>query len=64
MLHKGSKIVYMRDSIKNLSFLSYHSLTYDFWEKKCTSEEKSTSDLSLLQFKISKKSKHAFKQFT
>ena len=64
MLHKGSKIVYMRDSINNLSFLSYHSLTYDSERKNVLLKKRVLLTVSLLQFKILKKSKHAFKEFT
>ena len=41
---KTARLYIMKDSINNLSFLSYHLLTYRLRVKKITYEKKLTSD--------------------
>ena len=49
IFYKNGKNVYMRDSINNLSFFSFHFLTYDSERKKLTSEKKLSSDCKPLK---------------
>ena len=59
--YKNGKIVYKRDSVNNLSFLSYHFQTYDS-ETKLSSEKELTSDCKPITTSNLKSLKHAYKR--
>ena len=51
----------MRDSTDNLSFLSYHILTYESKKKKLLLRKSLLQAATFLQFQIKKPSKQAYK---